>query len=198
MFEAVRDGEIKAIWIACTNPAQSLPDQRLVHEALERAELVVVQDAYRNTETAAYADVFLPAAGWGEKDGTMTNSERRISRVRAVVPPPGEARADWRIVVDFAQKARWRAAYFRIRSPKRSSTSIGKPRAGATWTSLACRMRSWTSGVRSSGRFRPGRCPAENGFMRMEGSRRRPVGRASCRHRSRPWLRTPMMNIRCG
>jgi assimilatory nitrate reductase catalytic subunit len=104
MFEAVRSGEIKIVWIACTNPAQSLPDQRLVHEALERAELVVVQDAYRNTETAAYADVFLPAAGWGEKDGTMTNSERRISRARAAVPPPGEARADWKIAVDFSEK----------------------------------------------------------------------------------------------
>jgi assimilatory nitrate reductase catalytic subunit len=104
MFEAVRKGEIKAIWIACTNPAQSLPDQKLVHEALERAELVVVQDAYRDTETSAYADVFLPAAGWGEKEGTVTNSERRISRVRAAVPPPGEARADWKIAVDFARR----------------------------------------------------------------------------------------------
>jgi assimilatory nitrate reductase catalytic subunit len=104
MFEAVRRGEIKAIWIACTNPAQSLPDQKLVREALERAELVVVQDAYRNTETAAYADVFLPAAGWGEKEGTMTNSERRISRVRAAVRAPGEARPDWKIVVEFARK----------------------------------------------------------------------------------------------
>src|SRR6185436_7012884 len=104
MFEAARNGEIKAIWIACTNPAQSLPDQHLVHEALERAELVVVQDAYRNTETAAYADVFLPAAGWGEKEGTMTNSERRISRVRAAVQPPGEARPDWQIVVDFSRR----------------------------------------------------------------------------------------------
>ncbi len=104
MFEAVRKGEIKAIWIACTNPAQSLPDQNLVHEALERAELVVVQDAYRNTETAAYADVFLPAAGWGEKEGTMTNSERRISRVRAALRPPGEARPDWKIAVDFARR----------------------------------------------------------------------------------------------
>jgi assimilatory nitrate reductase catalytic subunit len=104
MFEAVRAGEIRMIWIACTNPAQSLPDQKLVHEALERAELVVVQDAYRATETSAYADVFLPAAGWGEKEGTMTNSERGISRVRAAVPPPGEAREDWRIAVEFSKK----------------------------------------------------------------------------------------------
>jgi len=104
MFEAIRNGRIRAVWIACTNPAQSLPDQHLVHEALERAELVVVQDAYRHTETAAYADVFLPAAGWGEKEGTMTNSERRISRVRAAVRPPGEARPDWSIAVEFARR----------------------------------------------------------------------------------------------
>ena len=103
MFEAVRAGEIKIVWIACTNPAQSLPDQKLVHEALARAELVIVQDTHRNTETARYAHVFLPAAGWGEKDGTMTNSERRISRVRAAVAPPGDARPDWRIAVDFAR-----------------------------------------------------------------------------------------------
>jgi assimilatory nitrate reductase catalytic subunit len=92
LFQALRDGEIRAVWIACTNPAQSMPDLRLVHEALARAEFVVLQEAYRNTETAAYADLLLPASSWGEKEGTVTNSERRISRVRAAVPPPGEAR----------------------------------------------------------------------------------------------------------
>ncbi len=102
MFDAVRDGSIKAIWIACTNPAQSLPDLARVREALQTAEFVVVQDAWADTETAAFADLLLPAATWGEKDGTVTNSERRISRVRAAVPPPGEARADWRIARDFA------------------------------------------------------------------------------------------------
>src|SRR5690606_7411949 len=104
MFDAVRRGEIKALWIACTNPAQSLPAQGAVREALERAELVVLQETYADTETAPYADVLLPAAGWGEKEGTVTNSERRISRVRAAVPPPGEARPDWRIACDFAMR----------------------------------------------------------------------------------------------
>ena len=102
MFDAIRRGEIKAVWIVCTNPAQSLPGQDAVREALERAELVVLQETYADTETAPYADVLLPAAGWGEKDGTVTNSERRISRVRAAAPPPGEARPDWRIACDFA------------------------------------------------------------------------------------------------
>ncbi|MFN3545155.1 MAG: molybdopterin-dependent oxidoreductase [Thiobacillus sp.] len=104
LFEAITRGEIKAVWIACTNPAQSMPDQRRVHEALLAAECVVLQDAYADTETAAFADVLLPAATWGEQDGTMTNSERRISRVHAAVPPPGEARPDWEIVCDFARR----------------------------------------------------------------------------------------------
>ncbi|NZA26270.1 molybdopterin-dependent oxidoreductase [Luteimonas sp. SJ-92] len=102
MFEAAAAGEIRALWIACTNPAQSLPDQRMVRRALERAEFVVVQDAYIGTATAPYADVLLPASGWGEKDGTVTNSERRISRVRAAVPGYADSREDWRIARDVA------------------------------------------------------------------------------------------------
>ncbi len=102
MFEAAARGEIKAIWIVCTNPAQSLPDQALVREALQRCELVILQEAFAATATAAFAHLQLPAATWGEKEGTVTNSERRISRVRAAMPPPGEARADWQIARDIA------------------------------------------------------------------------------------------------
>ena len=104
MFQAAADGAIKALWIACTNPAQSLPDQATVRRALERAEFIVLQEAYAHTATADYADVLLPASSWGEKQGTVTNSERRISRVRAAIPPPGEARADWAIAVDVARR----------------------------------------------------------------------------------------------
>ncbi|MFN6961715.1 MAG: molybdopterin-dependent oxidoreductase, partial [Rhodocyclaceae bacterium] len=104
LFDALAEGSIKAVWIACTNPAQSLPDLSKVKRALTTAEFVVVQDAWIDTETAAFADLLLPAATWGEKDGTMTNSERRISRVRKAVAPPGEARADWQIARDFASK----------------------------------------------------------------------------------------------
>ncbi|MFZ5558466.1 MAG: molybdopterin-dependent oxidoreductase [Pseudomonadota bacterium] len=104
LFDALARGEVKAVWVACTNPAQSLPDQRRVRAALAHAELVVVQEAYRSAETVAFADVLLPAAAWGEKDGTMTNSERRITRMRAAVAPPGEARADWEIGADFARR----------------------------------------------------------------------------------------------
>jgi len=103
LFRAARAGRVKAIWIACTNPAQSMPEQALVHEALAACDFVVLQEAFADTETAPFADLVLPAATWGEKEGTVTNSERRISRVRAAVPAPGEARADWRIVCDFAR-----------------------------------------------------------------------------------------------
>ncbi len=106
LFDALATGEVKAVWIACTNPAQSLPDQNRVQAALANAALVVVQEAYADTETVAFADVLLPAATWGETGGTMTNSERCIGRVRAAVPPPGEARPDWEIVVDFARRLR--------------------------------------------------------------------------------------------
>jgi assimilatory nitrate reductase catalytic subunit len=104
MFQAAADGEIRALWIACTNPAQSMPDQATVRRALERAEFVVVQEAFATTATCDFADLLLPATSWGEKSGTVTNSERRISRVRAAVPAPGEARHDWSIATAFAQR----------------------------------------------------------------------------------------------
>jgi len=104
MFQAAADGEIKALWIACTNPAQSMPDQTTVRRALERAEFVVVQEAFATASTCDFADLLLPATTWGEKTGTVTNSERRISRVRPAVTAPGETRHDWSIAQDFAQR----------------------------------------------------------------------------------------------
>ncbi|MEO7886318.1 MAG: molybdopterin-dependent oxidoreductase [Polaromonas sp.] len=104
MFQAAADGEIKALWIACTNPAQSMPDQATVRRAMERAELVIVQEAFATTSSCDYADLLLPATTWGEKIGTVTNSERRISRVRPAVAAPGQTRHDWSIAVDFARR----------------------------------------------------------------------------------------------
>ncbi|MEO7952800.1 MAG: molybdopterin-dependent oxidoreductase, partial [Polaromonas sp.] len=110
MFQAAADGEIRALWIACTNPAQSMPDQATVRRALERAELVIVQEAFATTATCDFADLLLPATTWGEKTGTVTNSERRISRVRAAVAAPGETRHDWSIAAEFAQRLEKRLA----------------------------------------------------------------------------------------
>jgi assimilatory nitrate reductase catalytic subunit len=118
MFQAAADGEIRALWIACTNPAQSMPDQATVRRALERCEFVVVQEAYATTATCAYADLLLPATTWGEKDGTVTNSERRISRVRPAVAAPGETRHDWAIGIDFARRLEHRL--LRTQAPRRA------------------------------------------------------------------------------
>lgn len=104
LFASLKSGQIKAIWIACTNPAQSLPNQAVIRAGLAQAEFVVLQEAFAETDTAAYADLQIPATGWGEKSGTVTNSERCITRVQGALKPPGEARHDWEIVVDFARR----------------------------------------------------------------------------------------------
>lgn len=104
MFDALRDGSLKAIWIICTNPLTSLPNARLAEEGLKNAKFVVVQDISNKPESLSYADVILPAAAWAEKEGTMTNSERRISYLNKVVEAPGEALPDAEIICRFAQK----------------------------------------------------------------------------------------------
>ncbi|WP_286221419.1 nitrate reductase [Marinobacter apostichopi] len=103
LFEAVHRGEIKVLWIMGTNPAVSLPESARVREALARCPTVIVSDCMAETDTTAYADILLPAAGWGEKDGTVTNSERCISRQRAFLPLPGEVKPDWWIMASVAQ-----------------------------------------------------------------------------------------------
>jgi assimilatory nitrate reductase catalytic subunit len=103
LFDAMHDGRIKAVWIMATNPVVSLPDADKVKAALAKCELVVVSDVVAN-DTSAYAHVVLPALAWGEKDGTVTNSERRISRQRAFLPAPGEARADWWALAEVARR----------------------------------------------------------------------------------------------
>lgn len=104
MFEAIESGELKAIWIVCTNPLHSGPNARLIEKALKKAKFVVVQDISENSTLTAYADVVLPAASWLEKEGTMTNSERRVSYLNKVIDPPGEAKEEIQIFMDFAKK----------------------------------------------------------------------------------------------
>ncbi|RYE17061.1 MAG: nitrate reductase, partial [Sphingobacteriales bacterium] len=113
MFEALHDGRLKAIWIICTNPLTSLPNVRLAEEALKKAKYVVVQDISNKPETLKYADVILPAAAWAEKEGTMTNSERRISYLNKVVDAPGEALPDAEIICRFAQKMGYKGFDFK-------------------------------------------------------------------------------------
>jgi assimilatory nitrate reductase catalytic subunit len=112
MFDAIAQGKIKALWVMATNPAVSLPDAAAVRAALGKLELFVVSDNVLTNDTIiSGAHALLPAAAWGEKDGTVTNSERRISRQRPFLPLPGEARPDWWIVTQVAHRLGFEAAF---------------------------------------------------------------------------------------
>ncbi|WPP01651.1 bifunctional nitrate reductase/sulfite reductase flavoprotein subunit alpha [Pseudomonas sp. HR96] len=102
MFQAMAAGEIKACWIICTNPVASVPNRQQVIDGLRRAELVITQDAYLDTETNRFADILLPGALWAEAEGVMVNSERNLTLTQQAVQPPGEAMADWQIIARVA------------------------------------------------------------------------------------------------
>lgn len=104
LFDKINAGEIKAVWIMATNPLVSLPNRNVIEQALKKCEFVVVSDCMEKNDTLTYADVKLPATTWGEKDGTVTNSERRISRQTGLMPAPGQAKHDWQIIRDVAHK----------------------------------------------------------------------------------------------
>lgn len=110
MFRSLDDGDVRLMWVVATNPAASMPDLTRTKRALQNAEFLVAQDAYP-TETTRYADLILPAAQWGEKEGTMTNSERRVSLVEKVVEPPGEARADWETFAEVGRRLGFTEAF---------------------------------------------------------------------------------------
>src|SRR6476646_1944972 len=112
LFEAINRGEVKALWVMGTNPAVSLPDADFVREALKKLELFVVSENVLSNDTVeAGPHVLLPALAWGEKSGTVTNSERRISRQRSFLPAPGEARPDWWILSEVARRLGFGAAF---------------------------------------------------------------------------------------
>ncbi|OBY26966.1 nitrate reductase [Leisingera sp. JC1] len=111
LFRAAGDGRLKALWIIHTNPAATMPEADAVAAAIKACDFTVVSDITAATDTARLADVLLPAAAWAEKDGTVTNSDRTISRQRAVLPPPGEARPDWDILADAGRRMGWGKAF---------------------------------------------------------------------------------------
>ncbi|MEY8803302.1 molybdopterin-dependent oxidoreductase [Leisingera sp. XS_AS12] len=111
LFRAAGDGRLKALWIIHTNPAVTMPEAGAVAEAIRACAFTVVSDITASTDTARLADVLLPAAAWGEKDGTVTNSDRTISRQRAALPVPGQARADWQILAEVGRRMGWKEAF---------------------------------------------------------------------------------------
>ena len=104
LFQAVHDGKIKVLWIMATNPAVSMPDSGFVRDALKKCDFVIVSDCMRKTDTTEYAHVLLPSQTWGERDGTVTNSERRISRQRSFLPKPGDAKPDWWMIAEVGKR----------------------------------------------------------------------------------------------
>lgn len=104
LFNDIHAGKVKAVWIMATNPAVSIPNADIVQAAMEKCDLVVVSDCIKNTDTTRYADILLPAQAWGEKSGTVTNSERRISRQRTFLKPAGDAKPDWWMIAEVAKR----------------------------------------------------------------------------------------------
>ena len=128
LFDAIEAGRIRALWVMATNPAVSMPDADRVRRALAGLDLLIVSENVRSNDTVlSGADILLPAAAWGEKDGTVTNSERRISRQRAVLPLPGETRPDWWIVTETARRMGFRDAF-----PYGSAADIFREHAALT------------------------------------------------------------------
>lgn len=111
LFQACEAGRIKALWIMGTNPVVSMPDAGSVARAIRKVEFSVISDVMETTDTSILTDAQLPATAWGEKTGTVTNSERRISLQRAFLPVPGKARPDWQIICGVAQRMGWAEAF---------------------------------------------------------------------------------------
>ncbi len=149
LFAAIERGEVQALWVIGTNPAVTMPNRARVLRALERARLVVMQDAYWPTETSRYAHILLPGALWAEADGTMTNSSRMVTRTPRAVPPPGEAMPDWQIICEVARRMGYGAAF-----PYQSAEEIfeeikrsANPRTGYDLTGMTYARLSAESGL---------------------------------------------------
>ena len=194
LFEAVHSGEVRAIWIICTNPADSMPRASRVREALARCPFVVVSDIWP-TDTTRLADVVLPAAGWGERTGTVTNSERRISRQRAFRAPPAAARPDWWMLAQVAQRMGWEkefrwenaAAVFREHAALTAFENEGRPLnlgglahiSDDEYDALAPRQWPVRAGLAEGGRlFGDGRFATPSGRARFVPTVWRPLATA--------------------
>ena len=158
MFDAMAQGEIKACWIICTNPVASMPARGRTIEGLKAAELVIVQDAFLDTETAPYADILLPGALWAEADGVMVNSERNMTLAPQAVPPPGAAMADWRWIAQVATAMGYpgfayaNAAEIFEEIKRFSNPQTGYDISGASHARLADTPLQWPVGPQSGPR----------------------------------------------
>lgn len=162
LFERMAAGEIQACWIICTNPVASVPNRQTVIQALERAELVITQDAFLDTETNRHADILLPGALWAEADGVMVNSERNLTLARQVVAPPGQALPDWAIIarvaceMGYAEAFSYRSAAEVFEEITRfSNPETGYELRGASHARLLDGPLQWPCAPDSNGRRNP-------------------------------------------
>ena len=199
MFEAIGRGEIKALWIMGTNPAMSLPNAGGVRGALKKLELFVLsENVLANDTVNAGPHILLPAAAWGEKDGTVTNSERRISRQRAFLPLPGEATPDWWMVSQVATRL-GHAAAFAYRSAAdifREHAALSASRTKAAAPSIlarspASRTTSTTRSIPCSGRCRQMGRPSQTAGSSPKAGSSRPTARRASSQRKRPPYAAP-------
>ncbi|HDS05540.1 MAG TPA: formate dehydrogenase subunit alpha, partial [Deltaproteobacteria bacterium] len=135
-------GDIKAIYIMGENPLLSDPDLKHVEKELRNLELLIVQDIF-NTETSRLADVVLPAASFAEKEGTFTNTERRVQRVRKIVAAPGEAKADWEIISDISTKMGYPMKYASAKDIFDEIIKVTPSYAGMTYERLENEGIQW-------------------------------------------------------
>ena len=156
IIEAAVARKIRALWIIATNPLVSFPNHDVLQQALSNLDFLVVQDGFHPTPTTELADLVLPAAIWGEKEGTYTNSERRVSKVNKAVEPPGEARTDFDIFLALARRTRLPGRDLsRMDEPARMlSTNGGAFRRAGSATTPASPIRYWPNKARCSGPFR--------------------------------------------
>lgn len=188
MFEAAVRGEIRALWIAATNPAVTLPDIKVAREGLRRTEFIIAQDCYFPTETTEFADVILPAAQWGEKSGTMTNSERLVAGSEKFLKPPGEARPDWWIVSRIAEEMGFDGFGFRNNEEvwdeyRRLTAGTNCDMVGITSKRLAKGPLRWPcphpKHPGTERRYANGKFPTESGKARFENVSCRPVAEST-------------------
>jgi assimilatory nitrate reductase catalytic subunit len=184
LFQAVADGRIKAIWIMGTNPVVSLPDADAARAALQRCPLVVVSDAVADTDTVRLAHIKLPALTWGEKEGTVTNSERRISRQRTFLPPPGEAKPDWWAVTQVARRLGFERAGFPMSRRRPFSANTRLCRDSRT-RGTPPRLRHFRAGRSRRHRLRRLAARAMAVAARRDDGRGAPVRRGRFFHRRR-------------
>jgi assimilatory nitrate reductase catalytic subunit len=179
IIEACLKGKIKALWIIATNPLVSFPNQDLLHQALANLEFLVVQDGYHPTPTSELATLVLPAGIWGEKEGTYTNSERRVSKVNKAVTPPGQALPDFDIFVKVAEKMGIREKlYPEWHSPEDAFNEWGKVSRGRLCDYSGMTYESISNGKAAQWPKREGEPPDQHNQLYADGKYQTPDGRA--------------------